>query len=69
MNHLTVMQAKRRHAEGIKSPSGEPQPYVPELIGQEFGEMLGQVYEQRKLSYEKSSPDHEAFVVSMHGIC
>jgi hypothetical protein len=66
MNHLTMMQAKRRHAGGIKRPSGEPQPYVPKLISQEFGEMLGQAYEQRKLGYEKSSSDQEAFVASMH---
>jgi hypothetical protein len=29
--------------------------------------MLGQAYEQRKLGYEKSSRDQEAFVASMHG--
>ena len=62
-----MAQAKRRHAGGVKRPSGEPQPYVPELIGQEFGEMLGQASEQRKLMYEKSTPDQEAFVASMHG--
>ena len=62
-----MIQAKRRHAGGIKRPSGEQQPYVPELIGQEFGEMHGQAYEQRNLGYEKSSGDQEGFVASMHG--
>lgn len=62
-----MVQAKRRHAGGIKRPSAEPQPYVPELIAQEFGEMLSQASEQRKLGYEKSTFDQEAFVASMHG--
>lgn len=47
--------------------SGDPEGYVPRLLAQEVGEMLGQAMAHCKQVFAGQWSDQEAWIITMHG--
>ncbi|RHZ67145.1 uncharacterized protein CDV56_107799 [Aspergillus thermomutatus] len=62
---LVAVQAKRRHAGGLRRGTGAPERFNYKTLGQEVSELYGIACEQDRLLDQRL--DQEAFLISIHG--